>query len=70
LGLVCFGDVSDKFGDIPSTLITLFSVVNGDIVYDTFQSVEWAGLGGQLYLYLYTLLFTYGKALSVSLSLS
>jgi hypothetical protein len=49
LGMICFGDVSEKFGDFPETLRTLFSVVNGDIIYDTFYSVSFAGLGGQVY---------------------
>lgn len=61
LGMICFGDVSEKFGDLSETLRTLFSVVNGDIIYDTFYSVDFAGLGGQIYLYLYTLIFTYGE---------
>lgn len=61
LGMICFGDVSEKFGDFPETLRTLFSVVNGDIIYDTFYSVSFAGLGGQVYLYLYTIIFTYGE---------
>lgn len=61
LGLICFGDVSDRFGDLTETLRTLFAVVNGDVIYDNFNALDYfAGLGGQLYLYLYVLLFTYG----------
>ena len=63
LGMICFGDISIKFGDFIETLQTLFSVVNGDIIYDTFYELEEAGLGGQLYIYVYMLLFTYGKEL-------
>jgi hypothetical protein len=59
LGMVCFGDVTDRFGNITETLRSLFAVVNGDIIYDTFDSIEFAGFGGQLYLYLYILIFTY-----------
>ena len=61
LGMVCFGDVTDRFGDVGETFRTLFAVVNGDIIYDTFNAIEFAGLGGQLYLYVYILIFTYGK---------
>lgn len=59
--MICFGDITNRFGNITETFRTLFSVVNGDIIYDTFQAVEFAGLPGQLYVYLYILLFTYGK---------
>eukprot|EP01039_Chlorochromonas_danica_P011155 gene11155-12434_t len=60
LGLICFGDVSDRFGDLTETLRTLFAVVNGDVIYDNFNALDYfAGLGGQLYLYIYVLLFTY-----------
>eukprot|EP00981_Chlorochromonas_danica_P012995 scaffold5636_cov159-Ochromonas_danica.AAC.16 len=63
LGLICFGDVSDRFGDLTETLRTLFAVVNGDVIYDNFNALDYfAGLGGQLYLYIYVLLFTYGIA--------
>lgn len=65
LGMVCFGDVTDRFGDVGETFRTLFAVVNGDIIYDTFNAIEFAGLGGQLYLYVYILIFTYGKYASV-----
>jgi hypothetical protein len=58
--MICFGDVSEQFGDITETLRTLFSVVNGDIIFDTFRSIDFAGVGGQLYIYIYILLFTYG----------
>lgn len=60
LGMVCFGDEVDRFGDITQTLKTLFSVVNGDVIYDTFNAVSFMGIGGQIYLYIYIMLFTYG----------
>lgn len=61
MGLICFGDMTDRFGNLTETFRTLFSVVNGDIIYDTFQSLEFAGIGGQIYVYFYIILFTYGK---------
>ena len=57
--MVVFGDAVDRFGDAPQTLRTLFAVVNGDIIYDTFNAVDFLGVGGQLYLYIYVILFTY-----------
>jgi hypothetical protein len=63
--MICFGDVSEQFGNITETLRTLFSVVNGDIIFDTFRSIDFAGIGGQLYIYIYILLFTYGTVLSL-----
>lgn len=60
LGLVCFGDVSDRFGDMTETLRTLFAIVNGDVIYDNFNAIDYfTGVGGQAYLYAYVLLFTY-----------
>lgn len=59
LGMICFGDKSERFGSFAGTLRTLFSVVNGDIIYDTFYDISFAGFPGQIYLYVYTLLFTY-----------
>ena len=62
LGLICFGDVSERFSNLTETLRTLFSVVNGDIIYDTFRAIDFAGVGGQIYIYVYILIFTYGKS--------
>lgn len=60
LGMVCFGDVSDRFGNITETLRTLFAIVNGDVIYDNFNAIDYfTGVGGQVYLYFYILLFTY-----------
>lgn len=60
LGMICFGDVTDRFGSVTETLRSLFAVVNGDIIYDTFNAIEFSGIGGQVYLYVYILIFTYG----------
>jgi hypothetical protein len=59
LGMVAFGDEVDRFGDVPQTLRTLFAVVNGDIIYDTFNAVDVVGWGGSVYIFIYITLFTY-----------
>lgn len=59
LGMVAFGDQVDRFGDVVQTLRTLFAVVNGDIIYDSFNSVDFLGWGGSLYIYAYIFIFTY-----------
>jgi hypothetical protein len=57
--MVAFGDEVDRFGDVPQTLRTLFAVVNGDIIYDTFNAVDVVGWGGSAYVFVYITLFTY-----------
>ena len=51
----------DRFGDILQTMRSLFAVVNGDIIYDTFSAVAITGLGAEVYMYFFIMLFTYGK---------
>ena len=46
-----------KFEDVSSSTITLFSIVNGDIVNDTFLETWAEGLSGQLFLIIFILLF-------------
>lgn len=59
LAMVSFGDNVDRFGDLLETLTTLFSVVNGDIIYETFSSLSDFGIAGQLFIYIYVIIFTY-----------
>jgi hypothetical protein len=61
MGMLLFGDKVDRFGDILQTLRSLFAVVNGDIIYDTFASVSVLGVGAEAYIYIFIMLFTYGK---------
>jgi hypothetical protein len=46
-----------KFEDTSSSVITLFSLLNGDIVNDTFLETWAEGLPGQLYLIIFMILF-------------
>lgn len=61
LGFVFLGQTIfwkyNKFEDTSSAVITLFSLLNGDIVNDTFLETWAEGLPGQLYLILFMILF-------------
>jgi len=39
-GVLNFGPYSDKFANISKTVVTLFSLLNGDDIYDTFMEIE------------------------------
>lgn len=61
LGFVFLGQTIfwkyNKFEDTSSSVITLFSLLNGDIVNDTFLETWAEGLPGQIYLILFMILF-------------
>jgi hypothetical protein len=59
LGMILFGDQCDGFGDLGSTAATLFAVVNGDVLLDTFAEVSAVPVIGQIYIYCYVFLFMY-----------
>jgi hypothetical protein len=59
VGMTLFGDKSERFGTFFQTIITLFSVVNGDIVRDTFDELAFMPVVSDIYLYVYILLFSY-----------
>ena len=63
--MVMFGDQSDDFADIGSTAATLFAVVNGDVILDTFNELSFSAVAGNVYLYLYILLFMYVVLMTV-----
>ena len=65
LGMTLFGDESALFGDIQSTVCTLFSVVNGDSVLDVFNALAYAFPIGDIYLYIYIMIFMYVVLMSV-----
>jgi len=65
LGMIIFSESIDRFGNLQLTMRTLFSLVNGDIIYDTFLSVASYGVGAQLYIYIYILIFSYVVLMSV-----
>ncbi|GMI36196.1 hypothetical protein TrCOL_g8078 [Triparma columacea] len=65
LGMTLFGDECSLFGDIQSTTCTLFSVVNGDSVLDVFDALKYAFPIGDVYLYVYIMIFMYVVLMSV-----
>ncbi|GMH50482.1 hypothetical protein TL16_g00784 [Triparma laevis f. inornata] len=65
LGMTLFGDEVDTFGDFSSTCCTLFAVVNGDSILDVFDSLSAFFPIGDLYIYIYVLIFMYVVLMSV-----
>ena len=61
LGFVFLGQTIfwkyNKFEDTSSSIITLFSLLNGDIVNDVFLETWAEGLAGQFYLIIFMILF-------------
>ena len=60
---VFFGRTSQSFGSIGETVTTLFSLLNGDTMLDTFDSIgpasEWKSGLGRLFLGSFIMLFSY-----------
>ena len=60
---VFFGRTSRSFGSIGETTTTLFSLLNGDTMLDTFDSIgpadQWRSALGRLFLGSFIMLFTY-----------
>ena len=60
---VFFGRTSQSFGSIGETTTTLFSLLNGDTMLDTFDSIgpadQWRSGLGRLFLGTFIMLFTY-----------
>eukprot|EP00755_Sulcionema_specki_P014135 Sspe_Gene.55876::Locus_30734_Transcript_1_1_Confidence_1.000_Length_2102::g.55876::m.55876 len=64
LGTVAFGSYADRFSTLDSSFVTLFSVMNGDIIDDTFDSIFLQGspflqVFSRVYLYTFISLFIY-----------
>ena len=65
LGMTLFGDEVDLFGSFSSTCCTLFAVVNGDSILDVFDALGFFFPIGDIYLYIYIMLFMYVVLMSV-----
>lgn len=60
-GTIYFGNKIAAFGSLSSSMTTLFAVMNGDIILDTFDMFELHryALSGKIYLYSFISLFIY-----------
>ena len=60
-GTIYFGNKIEEFGTLSGSMITLFSLMNGDAIMDTFDGMELHQfiVSGKVYLYSFTSLFMY-----------
>ncbi|CAI5704192.1 unnamed protein product [Peronospora effusa] len=60
-GTIYFGNKIEEFGTLSASMITLFSLMNGDIIMDTFDAMELHHftVSGSAYLYSFISLFMY-----------
>ncbi|KAG3115670.1 hypothetical protein PI124_g5521 [Phytophthora idaei] len=60
-GTIYFGNKIEEFGTLSASMITLFSLMNGDIIMDTFDAMELHQfiVSGKVYLYSFITLFMY-----------
>ncbi|KAF4316339.1 hypothetical protein BBO99_00005544 [Phytophthora kernoviae] len=60
-GTIYFGNKIEEFGTMSASMITLFSLMNGDIIMDTFDAMELHhfAISGKVYLYTFISLFMY-----------
>ncbi|OWZ16130.1 Mucolipin [Phytophthora megakarya] len=60
-GTIYFGNKIEEFGTLSASMITLFSLMNGDIIMDTFDAMELHHfiVSGKVYLYSFISLFMY-----------
>ena len=59
-GMVCFGSFSDRFESFSAAMITLFAVLNGDVIRETFLNLaDKSPYVSQIYMYTFICLFIY-----------
>eukprot|EP00644_Phytophthora_capsici_P007323 jgi/Phyca11/546359/estExt2_Genewise1Plus.C_PHYCAscaffold_210023 len=60
-GTIYFGNKIEEFGTLSESMVTLFSLMNGDIIMDTFDAMELHQfvISGKVYLYSFISLFMY-----------
>jgi hypothetical protein len=60
-GMVCFGSYSDRFESFSASMITLFAVLNGDVIRETFLNLDNGDfvVVSQVYMYTFICLFIY-----------
>ncbi len=58
--VVYFAAHAPRFGDVPTAAVTLFAVLNGDVVRDTFMDlIVFHPIVGQIFMYVFICLFIY-----------
>ena len=58
--VVYFASHAPRFGDVPTAAVTLFAVLNGDVVRDTFMDlIVFHPIVGQIFMYVFICLFIY-----------
>lgn len=60
-GTIYFGNKINMFGTVGSSMTTLFAIMNGDEILDTFDAMELHGyaVSGKVYLYAFISMFIY-----------
>lgn len=59
-GMSYFGELSTRFADFGSSMVTLFAILNGDVIRETFLDLTpFYPTVGQIYLYSFISLFIY-----------
>ena len=59
-GVVYFGNYTERFGSITDSMITLFAVLNGDVIRETYLDIDVIQpFVGQVYMYTFICLFIY-----------
>lgn len=59
-GTLYFGSHSDRFGSFADSFVTLFAILNGDVIRETFMDIMFNDpVVSQLYLYSFVCLFIY-----------
>ncbi|CEG47548.1 Mucolipidin and related proteins (TRML subfamily of transient receptor potential proteins) [Plasmopara halstedii] len=60
-GTIYFGNKIEEFGCLSASMVTLFSLMNGDAILDTFDAMKLHNfsISGKVYMYSFISLFTY-----------
>jgi hypothetical protein len=59
-GVIFFGSHSVRFSGVRNAMVTLFSLLNGDVLRETFNDlIPFNGLVTEIYLYSFVLIFAY-----------
>ncbi|DAZ97857.1 TPA: hypothetical protein N0F65_003284, partial [Lagenidium giganteum] len=58
-GTIYFGPRIQEFGSLGTSMVTLFAVMNGDVILDTFDALHHFGWLGRIYLFSFISLFIY-----------